>query len=331
MQALPDISLVISLYRSERYWRRFLPAARDVISNMRTAGVELEFVVVANDPSPEEDQGIADLEAAVEDGGAGRVVVLRVPREPLYASWNRGVEDAAADCVGFWNIDDTRNATALLEGIEAVRSGAGLIYFPYVIVEQGNRGLRRSIHAVRFVDVPAFDRQRFSREMHVGPFFLFSRSAWRETGRFDEQFHISGDFDWAGRVAQRQEVVRGTSTGGVFVSDGTGLSVAGSPRQVAEHNIIFLRQGADDQIVSVPPALMRMYRLDCPGVDVEIPAGLREQVFGHEGDGSTFDERQWRRRRGRREAARVARGWVMAVAKLLRNAGRRLRSGHSRR
>jgi hypothetical protein len=212
-----------------------------------------------------------------------------------------------------------------------MRAGAGLIYFPYVVVEQGNRGLRRSISGVSFVDVPAFDNQRFRREMHVGPFFLFSRSVWQASGRFDEQLRIAGDFDWVARLSQRQDFVRGSSVAGVFVRDGNGLSAVANPRQLAENNIVYLRQGADDLIEPVPPALMREYRVDYPGVDVQLAAELRERVFGHKGDGSAFDERQWRRSTGRRESVRVARGWVVAAAKLLRNAGRRLRSGNSRR
>ena len=48
---------------------------------------------------------LAHLAAALESAGTARVIELDVPRENLYASWNRG------------NVDDARYAGALIDGI----------------------------------------------------------------------------------------------------------------------------------------------------------------------------------------------------------------------
>jgi glycosyltransferase involved in cell wall biosynthesis len=260
---LPDISIITSLYRSERYFKRYVRAVIEVAEQLKNAGLSLELILVSNDPTPGEDKALNQLVRALNKKELASPSLMIVPRESLYASWNRGVKSARANCVGFWNVDDIRNSEALSEGVEVIRNGAQLIYFPYIYMIYRNRGLFRNLSvSFKFPEVPSFSRFDFTRRMLVGPFFLFSRTFYDHIGPFDEQFRIVGDFDWSIRAAKETDFHLGRSIAGVFTQDGHGLTARGNPRHTAENNIVYMRHGVLDKIEPVDDVLMKQYQVD---------------------------------------------------------------------
>src|SRR5690606_21328144 len=102
-------SLITSLYRAEPHLAAYAGHVRNVAAQARAAGLSLEMVIVANDATERERALLAPLVAAGESGELA-VQVLHVPRETIYASWNRGVRAARGRCIGVWNADDAREA-----------------------------------------------------------------------------------------------------------------------------------------------------------------------------------------------------------------------------
>jgi hypothetical protein len=290
MTPLSDITLVVSLYRSARYLRRFnadLLWTADVVS---AAGRTLQVVVVANDATQSENFWLARLLGSVSCRVGLSVEVIRVPRETLYCSWNRGMELAQGDCLGFWNSDDTRNPLALLEGLDKVRSGADVVYFRTVGLKQQRRLLFNRAIFASFQNVPEFDRTEFRRSMHAGPFFLMSRRAWETAGPFDPQLHIAGDFDWCARAAGSLDFVLGREVGGVYARHRGTLSGGNNARQLAENNIVYLRNQAFDKLEVVDARVMGLYRVDLPWCTYEVPEPVLGKVFGTHASASSRRE-----------------------------------------
>jgi hypothetical protein len=253
-----DASLVVSVYDSGRYLNRFVGNVRRFVAEVDSNGeVDVELVLVLNSPSSKESLAGRYLHAL--DSARVRIQTLEVPREALYASWNRGVRLATSSVVGFWNVDDCRFSSAVAEAVVSMRSGARLMYFPYIADERRLKwGLvprrRRTI-------VPAveFDPGAFRRTFLLGPFFMFSRDLYDEIGPFDEQFSISGDLDWGLRALNRARFTPGSEVAGVYLNEYRGLSMSGSDRAVAEHNVIYLRHGLGNLVQPVDAALFDEY------------------------------------------------------------------------
>lgn len=280
MTAPCDITLVASLYRSARHLRQFIADLMWTADVLSGASKTFQVVVVANDASRIERFWIGRLVNSASRRKGLSVDITHVRRETLYRSWNRGMELASGDCLGMWNCDDARNPLALLEGLASVRRGADVVYFRTVGLERHRRLLFNSATFASFQNVPEFERTEFRRSMHAGPFFLLSRRAWETVGPFDPQFRIAGDFDWCARAAGSLDFVLGREVGGLYVRHPGTLSGGGNPRQVAENNVVYLRSGAFDKLEPVSPQLMQQYRVDLPWRTYDLPAAVRERVFG---------------------------------------------------
>jgi len=293
-----DLAYVTSLYRSARFLPRFTEAALRHLALLDQHGVSAEVVVVANEPSFLERRWLVDFEVRVAAAGAGRARVLVGGREPLYASWNRGVHATNSRCVGFWNCDDTRNAQAAIEGIRLIDGGARLAYFPYVRLETRWPFRLGWNFSVTHCPVPSYSHDKFQDEMLAGPFFVAARNLFDDIGDFDERFRIAGDFDWCARAAAAGPLTRAEAVGGVYFQDGLGLSEGGDPRVAAEDDVVRLRQGRYDSLVPAPARLMREYRALGLLDGVDIPDEIEAWLFRSSADKNEAAE-EWRRTRRR--------------------------------
>ena len=170
---------------------------------------------------------------------------MAVPRETIYASWNRGCRASSACAIGFWNVDDYRNPSAIVEGVELVRQGHSVIRFPWVYVKQPAFPDPTRDRVVVFHDRDALAGLDPRGGFCLGPFFMFDRRLFEEYGPFDEQLHIAGDYDWQLRVVPEVGLTSGTSVAGVFFTDGRNLSGTGSARLHVEENVLFRRHGLE--------------------------------------------------------------------------------------
>lgn len=314
-QDVPDVSFVTSLFRSAHHLPVFLRHLERVSRELRGLGVTSEAVLILNDPDRREERALQRFgQKRLEEC---RVTSLAVPREGIYASWNRGVAAANARVIGFWNVDDIRNPQAVVEGVRLISGGERLVAFPWVIVRE--RVQRRTcVHEwARFHDAAAITPDNAFRAFVVGPFFLFDRSLLEEFGPFDEQFHIVGDYDWQLRLAPHVPLSCGTHLGGVFLADGSNLSSTGSARLRVEQNVLFRRHGMSDPEWALDEAGKRLFASYDISSPVAKSAGRRlDFAF----DDAWLKKRRWRRLYFATRGRLGIRAWL----------GRRLRGGEDR-
>lgn len=311
----PDVSFVTSLYRSARHLPVFLRHVERATRELRGFGITSETIIILNDPDRQEQRALQRFgQGCLEEC---RVTLLTVPREGIYASWNRGVAAANARVIGFWNVDDIRNPQAVVEGVRLITGGERLVAFPWVIVRQRSRW-RTCVHeSARFHDTAAITPDNAFREFVIGPFFLFERSLFEEYGPFDEQFHIVGDFDWQLRLAPHVQLCCDAHLGGVFLADGSNLSSTGSTRLRIEQNVLFRRHGMSNPEWVLDDSSKRLFASYAISSQVTPSAGGRMDF--------AFDDAWLKRKRWRRLYS-ATRGRLGLRARL----NRRLRGGGDR-
>jgi hypothetical protein len=301
-----DVAIITSLYRSAGHLAGFLEQLETCMRSVESHGHSAESIIVSNAPDRSEQRILRG--ALGSPWWAGHTRLLVVPRETLYASWNRGVDASSGSAIAFWNVDDYRNPAALTEGIELVRKGCELVSFPYLFIAERRLGRSRTKRTVVLEDREKLMRMDPGLDFCLGPFFMFDRRLFDEIGPFDEQFHIVGDYDWQLRAVRHTSLEWGEPLGGVFFADGTNLCDTGSPRQLAEQNILIERHGLD--------------RAEWPLDDraAELFAGYRiplELAGGHAPDWSY--DRYWRRRRSAERIYRRSRRLASAPIRLARS------------
>jgi hypothetical protein len=246
----PTLSIVTSTYQAEAYLPKYIRHALEVSWQLANHGIAVEYVIIANDPTPQETQSLREF---CEEYGHARVI--EVPREGVYASWNRGVREAQGEIVGFWNVDDVRFSEPLVDGVKSIQSGCQLVYFAHTVVRTDNRWQLRP-HYQTYDAIP-YDPVPHRRRMKCGPFFIFKKSLYEQIGAFDERFKIAGDWEWCIRATKVTDFCPIDRVAGYFWLHGANLSDIGNPVQTAEENIIRLMQGDDELVVPIEPGTMR--------------------------------------------------------------------------
>lgn len=239
-----SISFITSLYKSEEYLDKYLKRVKNFANFLLKKEVNFEFIVIANDTSVIEKEKLESFRKFNK-----WMQIFYVPRETLYASWNRGIKLAKNEIIGFWNVDDVRYPKAVIDGIQLINEGAELVYFPFWYLRYVKLFGLRILVKKKLILPPSFDKKEFTRSMHCGPFFIFTKSFYQKVGPFDEQFKIAGDFDWCVRAAKVGEFRLSKEIAGEFIKDGSGLSGRQSRSlQDMENNIIYQRYGVLDKI-----------------------------------------------------------------------------------
>lgn len=302
------IAVISSLYRCERHLPAFSAAVFGFAKRVSEGGIPLHFLPVVNDATRRERAGIDQLASEINSHYYGRMTPQYVRRETLYASWNRGLASTQAPYFTFWNADDFRSAAALSEGYRVLQSGATLVDFDYTRVAQAKRyGL---FPRVQRIPVPCmFDGESISRRSGIGPFFMASRALYAKAGRFDANFQVAGDTEWASRAAPYAQFQRASADGGDFIVHGDNLSNTGGDREDIEVNIIFLRLGAWGQLRPANPLAMReaWETWGNPG-QIVIPAAEADFLWG------PGAESRWRRYQSERRQGPVRRRLRLALA-----------------
>lgn len=247
-----QISVITSLYRTEAFLPTYSARAQMFFADLAAAGIDAELVLVANDTTETERELLETLAQHVP------CQVLHVPRETIYASWNRGVQAAQGDVVSFWGVDDERFADAIIAGLQMLTEEYSVIYFPFIErVRVDWFGIFS--HAMEFVR-PAlpYKPDRFQSVMRAGPFFLARRSLFETVGYFDANMRVSGDYDWIARATHHTAMSPCDVIAGRFdTSHGGNLSQGANPYHLIEDNIIRLRQQARNPLRSADPERMR--------------------------------------------------------------------------
>jgi hypothetical protein len=239
------VSLITSLYRGEAYLPTYGQHVKRFLAYTEQAGLDVEILVIANDPTPTERTLLADLP----------VRVIETARETLYASWNRGIAAMTSDIFAPWNVDDERDGAALVEGYALMQQGYTLVDMPMRVVQTLPGLIPRQR---RFVRAPSIHESQFTRKHGLTAFVLIHRCLFTEVGLFDPHFRIMGDMEWAGRAQALAKIAVSQREGGTFYLHGGNLSGTNNPREMMEFNIIFLRRQQWDEIRPTPdPTAMR--------------------------------------------------------------------------
>lgn len=271
-----DLSILTSLYRSEAFLPAFVDHVLRVGAEVQAAGLTLEIVLIPNDARPAERAQLERLEQAA----TFPVRALHVPREGLYASWNRGMDAVQGTSVAVWNVDDIRASAALIEGCRLIEGGCLLVDFPFTLRITPSRKLGIASEIVRamppfWMDVEGamdFDRPR------PGNLFMFARSLFEQVGPFDVRFRVAGDFDWHIRAARITHFCAGSTQAGTFILHGGNLSspIGGLVR--VEENIVRMLYSEWRGLNIVPPWQMRaVWKI---WNTHPVPAGVARRLWG---------------------------------------------------
>lgn len=225
-----DVSITSSLFKTEKFlptWQKNLMVFAE---EAKKIGLNFEVNAIANEPSE------AELQILNELKNEPWFKLHIVPRETIYASWNRGARVANANVITSWNVDDIRNAEAMSDGLNLINNGAELVYFPFTYKRYIKvLGIEVLVKRV-LINPPEFSCEIFAKEMHCGPFYLFTKSLYEKVGPYDETFRIAGDFDWCVRAAKISDtIVKSQVNSGIFEKRAGTLSGGKNPRQEQEN------------------------------------------------------------------------------------------------
>jgi glycosyltransferase involved in cell wall biosynthesis len=232
--SIPCISILLATHRSEKFLQYQLEHMA-----AQTIWPEAELVIVANDPSSAEQRHINRF----KQKWGSKVRVMMVPRETLYASWNRGIAITQGELLAIANVDDIRTPSGLEAQVQSLRSNQSALfsYGPYTVVRHFGSCTGKIIMP------PEFDLIEFTRSMHAGPFFIWRRIKDVKALFFDEQFRSGGDFDFAIRLACSGQGILVPDLLGYYYDSGQGLST-GNQLQPIERTVIELRYGIFDKL-----------------------------------------------------------------------------------
>lgn len=274
------IALISSLYRSEQHLPTFTASLFGFAKRVSEAGIDVHYLPIVNDATRPEREAIGRLAQTINAKYYGRMTPHYVPRESLYASWNRALGHTQADCFAPWNADDIRSDRAFVAGYRALQNGADLVDFPFTRVLRHKR-LGVFAREQRIAVPCPFAQDSLSRRHGLSPFFMASALLYRRLGHFDPHFQVAGDTEWAGRATSGVRFQSVESSGGEFLVHGDNLSNTGSEREDIEVNIIFMRRGAWARLRPVNPGAMRQAweRWGNPA-GIELSAEIEDFLWG---------------------------------------------------
>jgi len=163
---------------------------------------DIEVVLDLNEPTEEE---LVLVNAFMKLHPRRLKVMIKPKVVPIGVSMNECIDEASADLVAIWNIDDLRTPDSLEKQAQRFydRPHCGVVHGNFVIVKQFGGFMGKHVsHDRANYDTP----EELTRSMILGPFFGFRKSLVNEVGMFDEQLKTGADFDMAIRLAAKSEV-----------------------------------------------------------------------------------------------------------------------------
>ncbi len=232
----PVVSVLSALYRKDTYVQTFLDNATE-----QTYLKNMEFVVDHNEPC---NTAIEIIDRFRTNNILNIKHIITPTVVPLGTSWNTCITESNGEYCAIWNFDDLRSPDSIERQVRAFLDDPSLdaVGGDYTVVKtfpstEGELVLHDHLSEIEF-----------TRDFHLGPFFMFKKSVCEHIGKFDEQFFCANDFDFALRIALNGKVGMVKSNLGYFLNEGQGAST--NPNSVCpiEATAIRLRYGIYDQI-----------------------------------------------------------------------------------
>jgi glycosyltransferase involved in cell wall biosynthesis len=228
------ITVITSLYNCQLYLESFLDAVGKL-----TNSEEVEVLLIHNSPSPAE---MAIIKRRLP--GLPFVKHMEVPREGLYATWNRGIALADSKYIAIWNVDDVRLPESLKDQADCLDENmdAAMCYGDFIIVDEYGKIEGQVINEPDFTN----NTQEFHRKHHIGCFPMWRKNIHAAIGYFDEQFRLIADLDFQIRVAAKYPLVKVNTHLGYYL-EGTPNNQSSNTRlQDMEHTALHMRYGNYD-------------------------------------------------------------------------------------
>ncbi len=222
---MTSVSITSSIYRAENFLEAWCNHVLTFAEEAKVIGLNFEINAITNDPTEKE------LELLSKLIPYPWFHLHQVPRESIYASWNRGISVAKANVCTSWNVDDIRNATAIKDGLNllqknnALGKAEAIVYFPFIYKRYLNIFNHDFLVKKITVNPPSFEKKEFIESMHLGPFFLFTKEVVKKIGEFDKKYTIVGDYEWQARAVSNDVCfLKSNIVSGIFNNNGKTLS-----------------------------------------------------------------------------------------------------------
>jgi glycosyltransferase involved in cell wall biosynthesis len=200
----------------------------------------MEVILLHNEPKEDE---LAIIRQFLPEMNYIRHIIIP-KREPLYSSWNRGIQLAEGEYITVWNVDDIRFPDSLLQQAEALdkHPEAAVCYGDiWTSDSYGKRGETRTHE-------PFYNyKKEFFKSYRMSCFQMWRKSIHQTVGFYDEQFKCSADFDFQIRVALHFPFVKTDELLGSYLEYQT-HKISLNGLQELENNIIYLRYGVYNKI-----------------------------------------------------------------------------------
>ncbi len=230
----PKVSIITSVYRSEKYLESFLKC---VLS--QSISDEIQLILNLSSPSNDEKMVLKKFSRFF----SSLTLIEHDERISIYRAWNECLQVVEAPLIAIWNVDDLRVSDSLERQVLILESEE-------VKSVTGTFTVTRSYGDIEGREcVPNWTRyQDFYRSMLHGPFFMFKAECLSTLIGFDEQFLVAGDFDFAVRLSSIGSVGICEENLGFYLNNGVGASTTRSSLQVIERDRVLIRYGAMDLI-----------------------------------------------------------------------------------
>ncbi len=213
------ISIITSLYRSDKYINNHIKNIDRVSRYLTINNTEHEFILIFNEPDVYENEIIKNL------NNKENIKIIICPRENLYSTWNRGIKNSKYNNIAFWNVDDIRFGKAIINGLKKIQSQYELVYFPFIYKRYIRISGIKILIKIKIIPTVKYDQKLFIKHMYIGPFFITKKEVFDKIGLFDESYKIAGDFEFAVRAAKKNiKFTHDNTLAGIFTNDGQTLS-----------------------------------------------------------------------------------------------------------
>ncbi|MBD3409072.1 MAG: glycosyltransferase [Ignavibacteriales bacterium] len=243
------VSALVSIYKAEAFIEERLD---DLLAQTLYEKGELEIVVV-NSGSPENEHPIIrDYAEAYRD-----VTYLRTEeRETLYRAWNRAARVAKGAYLVNANADDRLRPDAyeILSSALDADPELFLAYADSLVTREPNRRYGDA-PIVGALVMPPFSYRQALAAPFAGPSPMWRKAAHEEVGEFDEEFTISGDWEFFIRLAARRKGRKLHRFLSLYCARDEGLELANPQKNRVENQRIHRERRAGVAIEDVYPWL----------------------------------------------------------------------------
>ena len=230
------ISTITSCFKGEKYLESFL---RNV--SEQTILDKIEIILVHNEPTEKEIRLVKNFQSKYPDI-INHIIVK--PVEPIGKSMNICIKEAKGEHVTIWNVDDLRTPNSLEVQMKVLDENPeiGLTYGDFIMVDKIGQTTGK------LINLSEFEKRKFIRGMHCGPFPMWRKEINRKIGYFDEQLIQGADFDLMVRIALYCKMKKNQGILGYYLNEKAGLSTRKGSLQPIERTVIELRYGIYDKI-----------------------------------------------------------------------------------